>query len=43
VVKDGRCTRIDEKDLYKQIPRAVDRFSQRLRMDDIVQLRWPVT
>jgi hypothetical protein len=42
-VKDGRCTRIDEKHLYTQIPRAVERFSQRLRMDDIVQLRWPVT
>jgi 5-methylthioadenosine/S-adenosylhomocysteine deaminase len=43
VVKNGRCTRIDESELYAQIPRAVERFSQRLRMNDIVQLRWPVT
>jgi len=43
VVKDGRCTRIDESELYTQIPRAVGRFSQRLRMNEIVQLRWPVT
>jgi 5-methylthioadenosine/S-adenosylhomocysteine deaminase len=43
VVKDGRCTRIDENELYTQIPRAVGRFSQRLRMNEIVQLRWPVT
>lgn len=43
VVKDGRCTRIDERELYQQIPGTVARFSQHLRMNDIVQLRWPVT
>jgi len=42
VVKDGRCVRIDETELYRQIPRSVQRFSQRLKMDEIVQLRWPV-
>ena len=42
VVKDGRCTRIDERELYQQIPRTVARFSQHLRMNDIVQLHWPV-
>ncbi len=42
VVKDGRCTRIDERELHQQIPRTVARFSQHLRMNDIVQLRWPV-
>lgn len=42
VVKDGRCTRIDERELHQQIPRTVARFSQHLRMKDIVQLRWPV-
>lgn len=42
VVRDGRCVRIDEGDLYRQIPRSVARFSQRLRMKDMVQLRWPV-
>jgi 5-methylthioadenosine/S-adenosylhomocysteine deaminase len=43
VVRDGRLTRIDESELYRQIPQAVERFSKRLRMKDIVQLRWPVT
>jgi 5-methylthioadenosine/S-adenosylhomocysteine deaminase len=43
VVKDGRLTRIDERELYQQIPRTVARFSQRLRMSEIVQRRWPVT
>jgi len=43
VVRDGRLTRIDETDLYRQIPQAVARFSKRLRMDEIVQLRWPVS
>ena len=42
VVKDGRCTRFDERELYQQIPRTVARFSQHLRINDIVQLRWPV-
>jgi 5-methylthioadenosine/S-adenosylhomocysteine deaminase len=42
VVKDGCCTRIDERELHQQIPRTVARFSQHLRMKDIVQLRWPV-
>jgi 5-methylthioadenosine/S-adenosylhomocysteine deaminase len=43
VVRDGRLTRIDEAGLYRQIPQAVGRFSQRLRMKEIVQLRWPVS
>jgi 5-methylthioadenosine/S-adenosylhomocysteine deaminase len=43
VVRDGRLTRIDEADLYRQILQAVGRFSQRLRMKEIVQLRWPVS
>jgi 5-methylthioadenosine/S-adenosylhomocysteine deaminase len=43
VVRDGRLTRIDEAELYRQIPQAVARFSKRLRMDEIVQLRWPVS
>jgi 5-methylthioadenosine/S-adenosylhomocysteine deaminase len=43
VVRDGRLTRIDESELYRQIPQAVERFSKRLRMKEIVQLRWPVT
>jgi len=43
VVRDGRLTRIDEAELYRQIPQAVGRFSKRLRMNEIVQLRWPVS
>ena len=43
VVKDGKLTKIDEKALYRAIPETVARFSQRLKMKDIVQLRWPVS
>ena len=43
VVRDGRLTRIDEAELYRDIPKAVGRFSKRLRMNEIVQLRWPVS
>jgi 5-methylthioadenosine/S-adenosylhomocysteine deaminase len=42
VVRDGKLTRIDEEALYREIPQTVARFSQRLKMKDIVQLRWPV-
>ncbi len=42
VVKNGRCVRIDETELYRQIARTVGRFSQRLKVKDMVQLRWPV-
>jgi 5-methylthioadenosine/S-adenosylhomocysteine deaminase len=42
VVRDGRLTRIDEDELYKEIPKAVARFSKRLPMEKIVQLKWPV-
>jgi len=43
VVRDGRLTRIDEEALYRAIPQAVARFSKRLPMDKLVQLKWPVT
>jgi 5-methylthioadenosine/S-adenosylhomocysteine deaminase len=43
LVRDGRLTRIDEAELYRQIPEAVGRFSKKLRMNEIVQLRWPVS
>lgn len=43
VVRDGKLTRIDEDDLYRAIPQAVARFSQRLPMDKMVQLKWPVS
>jgi 5-methylthioadenosine/S-adenosylhomocysteine deaminase len=42
VVRDGRLTRIDEADLYREIPKAVERFGKRLPMEKIVQLKWPV-
>ena len=42
VVRDGHLTKIDEAELYRAIPETVARFSQRLKMKDIVQLRWPV-
>jgi 5-methylthioadenosine/S-adenosylhomocysteine deaminase len=43
VVADGRLTKIDETALYPQVPVAVARFGKRLKMDQMVQLRWPVS
>jgi 5-methylthioadenosine/S-adenosylhomocysteine deaminase len=43
VVKDGRLTRIDESALYREIPETVARFSKRLKMSEIVTLKWPVS
>lgn len=43
VVAGGRLTRIDEDELFAQVPIAVSRFKQRLKFDQIVQLRWPVS
>ncbi|MEY4880108.1 MAG: hypothetical protein RJB62_1577 [Pseudomonadota bacterium] len=43
VVKDGKLTRIDEAALYREVPKAVARFSKRLAVDKLVQLKWPVT
>lgn len=43
VVKSGRLTKIDEMALYREIPETVARFSKRLKMDEIVTLKWPVT
>ena len=43
VVADGRLTKIDERALYPQVPVAVERFGKRLKMDQMVQLRWPVS
>jgi 5-methylthioadenosine/S-adenosylhomocysteine deaminase len=42
VVRDGRLTRIDDEGLYREVPKALERFSKRLKMDRIVQLKWPV-
>ncbi len=43
VVARGRLTRIDEDKLYEQIPLAVARFGKHLKLDKMVQLRWPVS
>jgi hypothetical protein len=42
VVADGALTKIDESKLYEEIPVAVMRFSKHLKIDQMVQLRWPV-
>jgi len=43
VVSGGRLTKIDEAALYPQVPIAVARFGKRLKIDQMVQLRWPVS
>lgn len=43
VVSGGRLTKIDEAALYPQVPVAVARFGKRLKIDQMVQLRWPVS
>ncbi len=43
VVKGGRLTKIDEMALYAEIPETVARFSKRLKMNEIVTLKWPVS
>jgi 5-methylthioadenosine/S-adenosylhomocysteine deaminase len=43
VVKDGTLTKFDESKLYEEIPVAVMRFSKHLKVDQMVQLKWPVT
>jgi hypothetical protein len=42
-VASGRLTRIDESKLYDDVPAAVARFGKQLRLDRMVQLRWPVS
>ena len=43
VVRGGRIVRFDEDDLYREIPSAVARFGGRLKLDKMIQLRWPVS
>ena len=43
VVAAGQMTKIDESKLYDEIPVAVMRFSKHLKVDQMVQLRWPVS
>jgi 5-methylthioadenosine/S-adenosylhomocysteine deaminase len=42
VVAKGHLTKIDEEQLYREIPVAVARFGKLLPLDRMVQLRWPV-
>ncbi len=43
VVAAGRLTKTDEHKLYDQIPPTVARFGRQLKLDKMVQLRWPVS
>jgi 5-methylthioadenosine/S-adenosylhomocysteine deaminase len=43
VVSAGKLTRIDEASLYAEVPKAVQRFGRHLKLDQMVQLRWPVS
>jgi 5-methylthioadenosine/S-adenosylhomocysteine deaminase len=43
VVSGGRLVKIDEPAIYSQIPMAVARFGKHLKLDQMVQLRWPVS
>jgi 5-methylthioadenosine/S-adenosylhomocysteine deaminase len=43
VVSGGRLTKIDTAVLYSEIPVAVARFGKHLKLDQMVQLRWPVS
>jgi cytosine/adenosine deaminase-related metal-dependent hydrolase len=43
LVADGRLTKVDEEKLYAEIPVAVVRFGKHLKLDQMVQLRWPVS
>ena len=43
VVSAGRLTKIDETSLYSKIPAAVAHFGKHLKLDQMVQLRWPVS
>jgi len=43
VVADSALTKIDESKLYEEIPVAVMRFSKHLKVDQMVQLKWPVS
>ena len=43
VVSGGRLVKIDETTLYSGIPTAVARFGKHLKLDQMIQLRWPVS
>jgi len=43
VVDGGRLVKIDESKLYAEVPTAVARFGKHLKLDQMVQLRWPIS
>ncbi len=43
VVSAGKLTKIDEASLYAEVPKAGGRFGKHLKLDQMVQLRWPVS
>jgi 5-methylthioadenosine/S-adenosylhomocysteine deaminase len=43
VVSAGRLVKVDEATIYSEIPTAVARFGKHLKLDQMVQLRWPVS
>jgi 5-methylthioadenosine/S-adenosylhomocysteine deaminase len=43
VVSGGRLVKIDEATIYSEIPTAVARFGKHLKLDQMVELRWPVS
>ena len=43
VVSGGQLVKIDESRIYSEIPTAVARFGKHLKLDQMVQLRWPVS
>jgi hypothetical protein len=43
VVAGGHLTKIDEAKLFAEVPVAVGRFGKRLKFENMVQLKWPVT
>ena len=42
VVRDGRLTRIDEREIIREVAKAGTRITGRLKMDRVMKLLWPV-
>jgi 5-methylthioadenosine/S-adenosylhomocysteine deaminase len=42
VVRDGRLTRVNEKDVMREVVKAGSRITSRLNMKKVMKLRWPV-
>ena len=42
VVLDGRLTRIDEREIMREVAKAGTRITGRLKMDRVMKLLWPV-